>query len=92
MLAGGAYLLPWGVNAMFLARALQGLGEACLYTGAAAWAVELAGVQRSARALGYVSSGIWGGIAAGPLVGTLLGSFSHAAEFQVIAALAAGAL
>jgi MFS family permease len=90
-LAGAAYLLPWGVSAMYLARALQGLGEACLYTGAAAWAVELAGVHRSARALGYVSSGIWGGIAAGPLVGQMLGSFSHAAEFQMIAALASGA-
>jgi len=89
-LAGAAYLLPWGVSAMYLARALQGVGEACLYTGAAAWAVELAGLHRSARALGYVSSGIWGGIAAGPLVGTLLGSFRHAAEFQIIAALAAG--
>lgn len=90
-LAGAAYLLPWGVGAMYLARALQGIGEACLYTGAAAWAVELAGVHRSARALGYVSSGIWGGIAAGPLVGALLGSFRHAAEFQIIGALAAGA-
>jgi MFS family permease len=37
-----------------------------------------------------VSSGIWGGIAAGPLVGQALGSFSHAAEFQIVAALAAG--
>src|SRR5580704_2917034 len=91
-LAGGAYLLPWGVGAMYLGRALQGLGEACLYTGAAAWAVELAGVYRSARALGYVSSGIWGGIAAGPLVGTLLGSFNHAAEFQILAAITAGLL
>jgi MFS family permease len=91
-LAGGAYLLPWGVGAMFLGRSLQGLGEACLYTGAAAWAVELAGVHRSARALGYVSSGIWGGFAAGPLVGTLLGPFSHAAEAQIVMALAAGAL
>ena len=91
-LAGAAYLLPLGVGAMYLGRALQGLGEACLYTGAAAWAVELAGVHRSARALGYVSSGIWGGIAAGPLVGQLLGSFNHAAEFQIVAALAAGAL
>ena len=89
-LAGAAYLLPWGVGAMYLGRALQGLGEACLYTGAAAWAVELAGVHRSARALGYVSSGIWGGIAAGPLVGQALGSFSNAAEFQIVAALAAG--
>ncbi len=91
-LAGAAYLLPWGIHAMYVGRALQGFGEACLYTGAATWAVEMAGVHRSARALGYVSSGIWGGIAAGPLVGTFLGSFRHAAEFQVIAALASGAL
>lgn len=89
--AGATYLLPLGVSAMYLGRAFQGLGEACLYTGAAAWAVELAGVHRSARALGYVSSGIWGGIAAGPLVGTALGSFNHAAEFQMIAALGSGA-
>jgi MFS family permease len=90
--AGIAYLLPLGLGAMYLARALQGLGEACLYTGAAAWAVEVAGVHRSARALGYVSSGIWGGIAAGPLVGQLLGSFNHAAKFQIVAALTALAL
>jgi MFS family permease len=91
-LAGAAYLLPWGVKAMYLARALQGVGEACLYTGAAAWAVELAGVHRSARALGYVSSGIWGGIAAGPLVGQMLGSFNRAAMFQVVAALISATL
>ncbi len=88
-LAGGAYLLPWGIGAMYLGRALQGVGEACLYTGAAAWAVEVAGVHRSARALGYVSSGIWGGIAAGPLIGQMLGSFNHAARFQILAALTA---
>src|SRR5579883_3104554 len=45
-LAGVAYLLPWGVSAMYVGRALQGIGEACLYTGAAAWAVEVAGVHR----------------------------------------------
>jgi len=90
-LAGIAYQLPLGVGAMYLGRALQGVGEACLYTGAAAWAVEVAGVHRSARALGYVSSGIWGGIAAGPLIGQILGSFNHAALFQVVAALAAAA-
>jgi len=91
-LAGVAYLLPWGVSAMYVGRALQGIGEACLYTGAAAWAVEVAGVHRSARALGYVSSGIWGGIAAGPLAGQMLGSFAHAAEFQIFGAIAAAAL
>lgn len=88
-LAGAAYLLPWGVGGIYLGRVLQGIGEACLYTGAAAWAVELAGVHRSARALGYVSSGIWGGVAAGPLMGELLGSFANAARFQIFAALVA---
>jgi MFS family permease len=91
-LAGGAYLLPLGIRGMYLGRILQGIGEACLYTGAAAWTVEVAGVHRSARALGYLSSGIWGGIAAGPLIGQLLGSFNHAALFQVFAALAAATL
>ncbi len=91
-LAGIAYLLPWGIGGIYFGRILQGFGEACLYTGAAAWAVEVAGVHRSARALGYVSSGIWGGIAAGPLIGQLLGSFSNAARFQVVAALSAAAL
>src|SRR5580692_7593769 len=40
-LAGGAYLLPLGISGIYLARILQGFGEACLYTGAAAWAVEV---------------------------------------------------
>ena len=91
-LAGIAYLSPWGIGAIYVARVLQGVGEACLYTGAAAWAVEVAGIHRSARALGYLSSGIWGGIAAGPLIGQLLGSFNNAARFQVVAAIGAAAL
>jgi MFS family permease len=91
-LAGVAYLLPLGLGGIYLGRTLQGVGEACLYTGAAAWVVEVAGVHRSARALGYLSSGIWGGIAAGPLIGTILGSFQHAARFQIVAALTAAAL
>ena len=88
-LAGAVYVLPLGLAGAYGARVLQGFGEACLYTGAAAWAVEVAGVQRSGQALGYVSSGIWGGISAGPVVGHWVGSFVHAAMFQVIAAIAA---
>src|SRR5215467_5919896 len=91
-LAGAAYLLPWGIGGIYLGRILQGIGEACLYTGAAAWAVEVAGLDRSARALGYLSSGIWGGIAAGPLIGQFLGSFNSAARMQVVLALSAAAL
>jgi MFS family permease len=86
-LAGGAYLLPLGILGAYLGRMLQGFGEACLYTGAAAWVVEVGGLERSAQSLGYLSSGIWGGISAGPVVGQWLGSFQHAAAFQMTSAL-----
>jgi len=84
--AGGVYLLPIGITGIWIGRCFQGMGEACLYTGAAAWTVELAGTHRSAQALGYLSSGIWGGLAAGPVVGQWLGTFERAAFFQLIAA------
>ena len=88
-LAGGTYLLPLGMAGPYLARVLQGLGEACLYTGAAAWVVEVGGIERSAQALGYLSSGIWGGISAGPVVGQWLGTFQRAAMMQVVLAAVA---
>lgn len=91
-LAGVGYLLPLGIAGACVGRMFQGFGEACLYTGAAAWAVEQAGIHRSGQVLGLVSSGIWGGISAGPVVGNWLGSFERAAIMQVVAALAAFAL
>jgi MFS family permease len=87
--AGLAYLAPLGLPGAYLGRGLQGFGGACLYTGAAAWAVEAGGIHRSGRALGFVSTGIWGGISAGPVIGQFLGSFERAAALQVIAAVAA---
>jgi MFS family permease len=91
-LAGAAYMFPWGIPGAYLGRTLQGFGEACLYTGAAAWAVELGGVERSGQALGYVSTGIWGGLSAGPMVGHWLGTFERAALMQLVAAIVAFAL
>ena len=91
-IAGAIYLAPLGLAGVYLARVLQGFGEACLYTGAATWAVELAGVRRSSQALGYVSSGIWGGMSAGPVLGNWVGSFEHAALTQTVLALAGFAL
>jgi len=88
-IAGLIYLMPWGIPGAYLARMFQGFGEACLYTGAAAWAVEIAGIDRSSRALGYISTGIWGGISAGPLIGTWAGSFERAAALQMVASAAA---
>jgi MFS family permease len=88
-MAGAAYLLPLGIVGAYLGRILQGFGEACLYTGAAAWAVEVTGVERSGRALSYLSSGIWGGISCGPVVGQWMGTFERAAAVQLaLAAIA----
>ena len=87
-LAGAVYLAPLGINGVYLARLLQGFAEAFLYTGAATWAIEISGVHRSSQALGYISSGIWGGMSAGPVLGSWVGSFSHAALTQMVLALA----
>src|SRR5947207_298425 len=91
-LAGGVYLMPWGLPGAYLGRTLQGFGEACLYTGAAAWVVDVAGIHRSAQALGYLSSGIWGGISAGPVVGQWSCAFARAALMQLVAARVALAI
>ena len=77
--AGVAYLLPFGIWAVFAGRLLQGAGEAFLFTGAAAWIVELGGEDRQARSLGWLSSGIWGGLSVGPVIGQLLGTYDSAA-------------
>ncbi|MDQ6700674.1 MAG: MFS transporter [Acidobacteriota bacterium] len=90
--AGAVYLLPMGIAGAYLGRILQGFGEACLYTGAAAWVVEMAGVHRSGQALGYLSSGIWGGISAGPVIGQWASSFERAALTQAVLALLAFAI
>jgi MFS family permease len=91
-LAGASYLLPLGIAGAYLGRVFQGLGEACLYTGAAVWIVETGGLERGSQALGYMSSGIWGGISAGPMVGHWLGSFQRAAWMQILTALVAFAI
>jgi MFS family permease len=88
-LAGVAYLLPFGIWAVFAGRILQGVGEAFLFTGAAAWIVELGGSGRQARSLGWLSSGIWGGISVGPVIGQLLGAFDSAAWMLALTPLPA---
>jgi MFS family permease len=88
-LAGLLYLAPFGIVSILSARILQGLGEAFLFVSAAAWAVELSPKDRRAQALGYLGAGVWGGMAAGPAIGALLGSFSNAALLLTVSPLPA---
>lgn len=88
-LAGLLYI-PKHWTFMVLARAAHGLGEAYLLTAAAAWIVDLAGPFRRSQGLGYLSSGIWGGLSLGPVAGAYLTSFSWVGWSVFGAALAGG--
>jgi MFS family permease len=81
-LAGCLYLVPH-VGAIALARILHGLGEAFMITAAGAWIVDAAGASRRSQALGYLASGIWGGLAVGPSIAGILGAFPAVAPLVV---------
>jgi MFS family permease len=88
-ISGVLFLLPLGITAVFIARILQGLGEAFLFVAAAAWAVEVAPPDRRSRALGFLGSGVWGGLSVGPVLGSFLGNFDAAAILLIITPLPA---
>jgi MFS family permease len=86
--AGILYLPAIGLAGMAPARLLHGLGEGFFVTAAVAWAVDLAPDNRRAQALGYLSSGIWGGVSVGPAIGQALGSMTLVAGFLTVSSLA----
>ena len=88
----GLLYIPEHWTAMVLARAAHGLGEAYLLTAAAAWIVDLAGPLKRSQGLGYLSSGIWGGLSLGPIAGAYLPSFQWVGWAVFGAAVAGGAI
>ncbi len=87
-LAGLLYLPLFGLRAMTLGRVLHGLGEGFFVTAAVAWAVDLAPHNRRAETLGYLSSGIWGGVSVGPAIGQALGTMASVALFLTASSIA----
>jgi MFS family permease len=76
----GVLYLPWfGVTGMAIGRLAHGLGEAFILTGAVAWMVDTAPDGQRSQALGYLASGVWGGLAVGPLVAEFMATFPHTA-------------
>ncbi len=82
--AGVLYFPVFGLWAMPPARVLHGLGEGFFVTAAVAWAVDVAPENRRAQALGFLSSGIWGGVSVGPAIGQTLGTMGRVAGFVAI--------
>src|SRR5579872_5658229 len=79
--SGLLYLPIFGLWGMAPGRVLHGLGEGFFVTAAVAWAVDLAPENRRAQTIGYLSSGIWGGVSVGPAIGQALGSMARVAGF-----------
>ena len=86
--AGVLYLPVFGLWAMAWGRVLHGLGEGFFVTAAVAWAVDVAPDNRRAQALGFLSSGIWGGLSIGPAIGQVLGSMASVAVFLIVSSIA----
>src|SRR5579862_7544551 len=83
--AAGVLYLPWfGLWALAAGRILHGLGEGFFITAAVAWAVDVAPDNRRAQTLGFLSSGIWGGVSVGPAIGQALGSMTSVAVFLTL--------
>jgi MFS family permease len=66
---------------------LHGLGEGFFVTAAVAWTVDLAPENRRSQALGFLSSGIWGGVSVGPAIGQALGTMGRVAGFLTISSI-----
>src|SRR5579872_599618 len=79
--AGVLYLPVFGLWAMPPGRVLHGLGEGFFVTAAVAWAVDVAPENRRAQALGFLSSGIWGGVCIRSAIGQALGTMGRVAVF-----------
>jgi MFS family permease len=86
--AGVLYLPVFGLWALSAGRVLHGLGEGFFVTAAVAWTVDLAPDNRRAQALGYLSSGIWGGVSVGPAIGQALGAMSSVALCLTVSSIA----
>jgi MFS family permease len=90
--AGVLYLPAFGLGALAAGRVLHGLGEGFFVTAAVAWAVDVAPDKRRAQALGFLSSGIWGGVSIGPAIGQALGSMASVALFLTVSSVVVAAL
>lgn len=85
--AGVLYLIP-GIPTLAIGRVLHGLGEGFFITGSTAWVVDIAPETRRGQALGFLSSGIWGGVSVGPAIGQALGTMNRVSVFLLVSSLA----
>ena len=91
---GMAYALPLGAPGLLAARVGMGVAEALVMTAGSVWAVSLAPSHRRGQVVGLYGLSMWGGLAAGPVLGEVayrVGSYvlvwALAAALPVVALL-----
>jgi MFS family permease len=85
---GIAYALPLGAPGLMAARVGAGVAEALVMTAGSVWVVSLAPQHRRGQAVGLYGMAMWGGLAAGPVVGEVAyGVGSYALVWALAAAL-----
>src|SRR5919198_290296 len=86
--AGLAYLLPLGTAGLMAARVGAGVAEALVMTAGSVWVVALAPTHRRGQVVGLYGLAMWGGLAAGPVLGEVaFGVGSYALVWALAAAL-----
>jgi MFS family permease len=94
-LAGALYALSYAVpspsaslSVLLVGRVVLGLGESLVITGALSWGVALAGRERSGVVMSWVGIAMYGALAAGAPLGSLLDAHLGFAGMSAAAALA----
>ncbi len=72
-LGGLGQLLAPNLGVLLLARLVMGAGEAALFSAALPWVLAGTRAAQRGRLAGWFGLSMWGGLAAGPLLGTLVG-------------------
>lgn len=71
-IGGALFFVAQDEWVLFLARALQGIGQACMFTAGLTWAVHLAPEHRRGQAISLFGLSVWAGLSLGPVAAQLL--------------------
>ncbi|WP_432875922.1 MFS transporter [Kribbella sp. CA-245084] len=72
-IGGLGQLLAPNLGLLLVARLVMGAGEAALFSAALPWVLSGARVAQRGRLAGWFGLSMWGGLAAGPVIATLVG-------------------
>ncbi|WP_163573476.1 MFS transporter [Fodinicola feengrottensis] len=87
-LGGIGHLLAPNLPMLLLARLVMGAGEAALFSGALPWVLAASPADRRGRIAGWFGLSMWGGLAAGPVLATLLAVGGLSRVWYAVVALA----